>query len=285
MKNVLCLLLTTITLLIFMGCKQPKHISDKNVLSVSIEPQKYLLESIVGDKFEVNTAIPSGSNPESYDPSPSQMVNIGKSKMYFKVGEMGFENTWLHNISVNNKEMKIIDCSAGISYISDGGHHGADPHIWSSPKTTSIVAKNMYNAVVEYDSKNRDYYLDHYKNLERTIQKTDSIIRSYLEESSSKAFIIYHPALSYFANEYALTQYSIEVDGKSPSPKQLGELIEKAKKDSVKVVFLQEEYDERNAEVIAKELNADIVRINPLSYHWSEELIKIAKAIAGKDGE
>lgn len=284
MKNLLYTLFAISSLCVFFGCN-PKKNAKENMLSVSIEPQKYFLDALVGDKFIVNTAIPSGANPETYDPSPAQMVNIGKSKIYFKLGKMGFENTWLNNISSNNKDMAIVDCSVGIVPISDGGHHGEDPHIWSSPKTVSIIAKNMYNGLIQADSQNRDYYLDRYNNLEKHILNTDSIIRSCLDSSDTKSFIIYHPALSYFANEYGLNQYSIEVEGKSPSPRELAQLIQQGKKDGVKVVFLQEEFDEKNAEVIAKELDAQIVRINPLAYDWSDELIKIAKAISRKDAE
>lgn len=261
------------------SCKKAP-VSDKNIISVSIEPQRYFLEAIVGDKYTVHSAIPLGSNPESYDPSPAQMVNIGKSKIYFKIGKLGFEDSWLKNIAVNNPEMKIVDCSAGIPIIEDEGHHGADPHIWSSPKTALIVSKNMYNELVKFDKRNQDFYLKQFSNVEKNILQTDSIVRQYLAEAPGKAFVIYHPSLSYFANEYGLKQYSIEMHGKSPGPQQIAKLIGQAKKDNVKVVFIQEEFDEKNAETIAKELGAEIVRINPMSYDWSDEMIKIAKAIA-----
>lgn len=264
-----------------LSCTSNKS-EEKPILSVSIEPQKCMLESLVGNKYTVNTAIPAGSNPETYDPSPSQMMSIGKSQVYFKVGKMGFENTWLNNIRMNNKDMKIVDCSVGVTPISDGGHHGEDPHIWSSPKSLSIMARNMYNALLENDPQNKDFYTEKYQATEKKIQQTDSIIRYYLDQAPTKSFIIYHPSLSYFANEYSLNQYSIEKDGKNPSPKELAELIEKGKKDGVTVVFLQQEFDQKNAEVIAQELGAKIVKINPLAYQWDEELITIAKEIAQK---
>jgi len=285
MKYFLYSLFTVVLSVVLSSCNTPSS-KDERVISVSIEPQKYFLESIVGNKYEINTAIPSGANPESYDPSPSQMVNIGKSILYFKIGNMGFENTWLNNIHSNNPNMKIIDCSVGIPHIHDGGHHGdCDPHTWSTPKTASTICKNMYNAIIEMDAQNRDYYLENYTALEKNIQRTDSIIKSYLDNAPTKSFVIYHPALSYFANQYNLKQYSIEVEGKSPSPQQLSQLIKQAKQDSVKVVFLQEEFDTKNAETIAQELGAKIVRINLLTYDWNDEMVKIAKAIANKYDE
>lgn len=268
----------------FLGCTHPK-MDDHESLSVSIEPQKYFLEALVGDKYTVNTVIPSGSNPETYDPSPSQMVRIGKSKMYFKIGNLGFENTWLQNISSNNPEMKIVDCSVGLEQLEHNHHDhaGNDPHIWSSPKTALVIIKNMYNSLIDNDKQDKDYYLGNYRNIESKINKTDSIIKSYLASAPSKTFIIYHPALSYFADEYGLEQLTIEVDGKSPTPQQLSKVIQKAKDENVKVVFIQEEFDQKNTEVVAKEIGAEIISINPLSYNWDEEIIKIAKGIAQKN--
>ena len=280
MKHLLFISILCIS--VFQACTPPKK-SEEKIVSVSIEPQKYLLDKLVGNKYTVNTAIPIGSNPETYDPSPAQMVNIGKSEIYFKIGNLGFENTWLKNISINNPQMSIIDCSLGIQTIHDDhGHANGDPHIWSSTQTALTVATNMYNALIQHDTKHKDYYLDNFKALEKSIQQTDSIVKSYVAEAPTKSFIIFHPALSYFAEQYGLHQYSIEVDGKNPTPRQIAELVKKAKQENIKVIFMQEEYDIKNAEPITKETGARIVIINPLSYNWDQELIKIAKAIAGK---
>jgi len=280
MKYITYLPVLFLTAFFFINCKGENPVHDENIVSVSIEPQRYFMEALAGDKYTVNSAIPSGSNPETYDPSPAQMVNIGKSKIYFKIGKLGFEDTWLKNIQANNPEMKIVDCSVGIPVIHDGEHHGDDPHIWSSPKTALVLAKNMYNGLAGFDKGNEDYYLKNFQKLEKDILSTDSIIRAVLPESPSRAFVIYHPSLSYFANEYSLKQYSIEAHGKSPSPQHLSGIIKQAKKDNVQVVFIQEEFDQKNAETIAKELGAEIVTINPLAYDWAGEMIKIAKAIS-----
>lgn len=276
MNKYILLLLINISII---SCK-PNQPKQENILSVSIEPQKYFLDILVGNNFQINTAIPSGANPESYDPSPSQMVKIGKSKIYFKVGHMGLEDVWLCNIATNNPQMKIVDCSEGIKPILDKGHHGVDPHIWSSPQTASIISQNMYDALLKFNPEKKEVYLNNYIKLNKIIQQTDSTIQSYINQSKHKAFVIYHPALTYFAHQYSLKQYSIEVDGKTPSPQQLSQLIKQAKKDRVKVIFLQEEYDPKNVENIAKELDAKIIKINPLAYQWDQEMIKIAKAIA-----
>ena len=102
--------------------------------------------------------------------------------------------------------------------------------------------------------------------------------RQYLSHADS-TFLIYHPALSYFARDYGLTQISIEEGGKEPSPAHLKALIEQSGHKKARIIFVQQEFDTRNAELIAKEAQLQIVPINPLSYHWDEEMKNVARAL------
>ena len=101
-----------------------------------------------------------------------------------------------------------------------------------------------------------------------------------LMENADRTFLIYHPALTYFARDYGLNQISIEADGKEPSPAHLKELIQLCREEQPKIIFVQKEFDTRNAEIIARELQVNVIPINPLSYHWNEEMINIAKALS-----
>lgn len=294
MRNYLYL---TLVLFLILSCNS---ISDNTpTVSVTIEPQRYFVEKIVGDKFKVNTIVPAGTSPETYDPTPSQMIALGKSALYFKVGFLGFENAWGKNLKENNVEVDIINSSNNIKLINEnddntieiGEHHdhaehhhdGADPHTWSSPKSALIMAENMLNALIVADVENQKYYRDNFKLLETEIIETDRRITELLENASVKSFIIYHPALGYFARDYNLTQYSIELDGKNPSPKQLKEMIDYANALGIKTIFVQKGFDVKNAESLANQVKASIHSIDPLSYNWSEEMIRIAEILANNE--
>jgi len=277
------------------GCKPPKA-EKPGLLAVTIEPQKYFLEAIVGKHYTVECIVPSGANPESADFTPSQLMNLDRSIAYFKIGYLGIENTLIDKVTKTNEKIKIINCSDGIELVGEAcnhenheghahhhGHAGGDPHTWSSVASAKKIAETMYKTILELDSENVPDYTENYNKLLAEFNKTDSIIKSFLDKAPSKAFIIYHPALSYFAQEYGLTQYSIEHEGKNPSPSQLKSLIDKANEDSVKVVFIQQEFDTKNAETVAKAIHGKTVPLNLLSYYWSEEMIKIAKALALDD--
>ena len=281
-----------LTLLLFVGCNSVGN--DNSTISVTIEPQRYFVEQIVGDIFKVNTIVPPGASPETYDPTPSQMVDLGKSVLYFKVGYLGFENAWGKTLAENNADVKVVNTSSEIPLIEADGqqyiveehlhhdehnHQGVDPHIWSSPKSALIMAENMLNALVMTDVENQKKYRSNFIVLRDEIIETDKKIASLLENAPVKSFIIYHPALAYFARDYNLTQYSIEFDGKSPSPQQLKQMIDFAQEKEVKTIFVQKGFDKKNAESLAKEVGASIHLIDPLSYNWSEEMIKIAEIL------
>lgn len=284
-SKLLILAITSSTL--FISCT--KTISDSKSLSVTIEPQRYFLEQLVGDNYTVNCLVPSGANPESFDPTPSQMMALDRSIAYFKIGFLGVENSLVDKLKIQ-AELQITDCSKGIEIIEDEhqhessehlhGHDGGDPHYWSSVHSAKIILKNMYDEILCLNAENKDVYTSNYQTELAKINQTDSIIQSLLQKSDSKAFVIYHPALSYFAQEYNLEQLSIEQDGKNPSPTQLKKLIDDAIDKKVKAVFIQAEYDSKNAEVVAKQIGAKTYTINLLNYDWHDEMVKIAKAIA-----
>lgn len=289
-------ILLFLTFLFFVGCSTNGN--NTPTISVTIEPQRYFVEQIAGDNFKVNTIVPAGTSPETYDPTPSQMVALSKSILYFKVGYLGFENAWGETLAENNADVEVVNTSNEIILMDGenldniiGGHQhheghshdGVDPHVWSSPKCALIMAENMLNALVMTDVENQKQYRENFKVLQTEMIETDKKIAALLDNSPVKSFIIYHPALTYFARDYNLTQYSIEFEGKNPSPQQLRVMIDFAKEEGIKTIFVQKGFDMKNAESLAKEVGASIHSIDPLSYNWSEELIKIAEILSNNE--
>lgn len=276
------------------GCKQ-KEDKEKYIL-VTIEPQRFFLEQIVGDKYKVKSLIPAGNNPESYDPSPSQMIALENSSAYFKLGLLGIENVLIDKMN-KQKELTLFDCSRGIEILSNHeceehhhhteaeeihGHENGDPHYWTSINSGKIILTNMYHDMVSLDSINQEYYTNNYL---LAINKLDSIneeIKTIFSNSATHTFVIYHPALSYFANEFGLLQLSIEKDGKTPSPNQLKEVIDKAIEHNVQVVLIQQEFDVKNGETIAKQIGATTYSIDLMNYDWDETMLNLSKMISNK---
>jgi ABC-type metal ion transport system, periplasmic component/surface adhesin len=275
-----------IVLLSACGNKTKKQ-TEERIITVTIEPLRYFTDAIVGDKFTVRSMVPKGVSPETYDPTPRQLVELGESEVYLRIGYIGFEVSWMDRLMRNNPHLLTFDTSAGIDLIRDAGHFhgdhfhegGVEPHVWNSALNARIIAKNILDAVIKIDRENEVYYFGRYEALIKKIDDTDKAVQDILKENADKAFMIYHPALTYFAREYSLHQISIEEGGKEPSAAHLKELIELSKFENVRIIFIQPEFDERNAEMIAKETGTKTVPINPLSYDWEKEILHIAQSL------
>ncbi|KAB3978247.1 metal ABC transporter solute-binding protein, Zn/Mn family, partial [Bacteroides uniformis] len=245
-----CFLLLIATLLFSckQGGQQNKKNDDKPVITVTIEPLRYFTEAIAGDEFTVVSMVPKGSSPETYDPTPQQLVDLAQSKAYFRIGYIGFEQTWTEKLTDNAPHLQFFDMSENVELILDDthAHHhkdghvheghthagGVEPHIWNSTINAQIIAGNILNALCAIDKANESVYMERYNVLIRQIEHTDSLICQMLSSpNADRAFMIYHPALSYFARDYNLNQIPIEAGGKEPSPAHLKSLINSCKKE------------------------------------------------------
>jgi zinc transport system substrate-binding protein len=269
------------------GCHSGTQKQKDKILFVSILPLKYFADKIVGGTFKVEVTVPPGVGPETYSPTPKQMMLLGEAKAYFSIGYLGFEQAWLENFKSTNPDLPIFVTSRRIDLIRDEDSHGdhihlqgVDPHIWSSPKAARLIAQNIFDGMVQIDPENGDTYRKNLTNLLAEIDRVDSTVTKLLSRASSKKFLIFHPALGYFARDYGLEQLAIEFEGKVPSPKHLKTVIDAAKSANISCVLIQKEFDKENAVIIAKETGSKIIQIDPLDYNWPEQMISIARKLS-----
>lgn len=254
----------------------------KPTITVTIEPLRFFTEKIGGDKFDVVTMVPNGASPETYEPTAQQMAALTKSQLYIKAGSLGFERTWSERLKNNAAHLITVNSSEGIKQLKDNDRGISDPHTWTSPINAIHIAHNIYRALARIDVKDSAYFRDNLDSLIMQIIELDNIITAKTASAKSKSFIIYHPSLTYFANEYGLEQMVIEENGREPSAASLARLIDTAKKKNVKLMFLQKEFANRNISTITNATGVKTVEINPLSYDWEGEMLKIANAICTK---
>ena len=254
-------------------------------IAVSVLPQKYLVKGIVDTLAQVHVIIPPGASPATWEPSTSDMKDLGDALVYFRIGHVGFEQAWFSDIMDLNPELTVVDLSGnvplrGISYAhGDHRHSGVDPHTWMSADNMELMARRIFNELQEIFPQHKAQLRRNYSDLMLDIKKSKQFAEEQLEDFKGRSFLIFHPALGYLADEFELNQVSIEFEGKEPSPSYLKELIDQADSLMINTIFVQEEFDMANAEVIAKEIDGRIVQIKPLSEHWSEEYKSIVTSL------
>lgn len=251
---------------------------DRRVITVTIEPLRYFAECIAGDRFDVETMVPQGGNPETYEPSARQMMNLSHSVLYVKVGSIGFERTWMKKLEQNAPHAIIVDSSDGISMMKT--ENGIpDPHTWMSTANSLIIAENIYRALVKIDKKDSIYFKKNLENLIDSINHVDSEIRHLVRNAKTRSFLIYHPILTYYARDFGLTQIPLEEESREPSARQMHNIISRAKNERVKVFFVQKEFANRNINAVTESTGADTAEIDPLGYDWQNEMIKVARCL------
>ncbi|MFW5755474.1 MAG: metal ABC transporter solute-binding protein, Zn/Mn family [Tangfeifania sp.] len=283
MKHIILLFVVAVFLFACNSKKSGNQDDGKPVITVSILPQKTFVEKIGGDDFKINVLVPPGASPAAYTLLPSQLKDIARSEVWFRIGYIGFEQSWQDKIKQANKEMEVVDLSEGLDLIygeeEQHGDHvhvgGVDPHIWMSPSLVKQMAKRILNHLAGLLPENSDKYQANYMEFVKEIDQLDIKIRNELKEFSGSEFITFHPSLSYFAREYGLVQHSLEMGGKEPTPQHLREVVDLAKENDINVIYIQTEFDRDHARVFAEEIDGEIVEIRPLDPQWAENLMEI----------
>lgn len=275
------------------ACKSPQteQLNNKKTITVSIFPQKYFVEKIAGNHFNVNVMIPPGASPVTYEPTPMQMKELSKSFVYFRIGHIEFEKSWMKKLINVSPQMQVVDISKNAILIKpednheaghnhEGHHHqGVDPHIWTSPKEVKKQVELIYNFLVKAEPEFKAEFENNYNTFINEIDSLDNYLTQVLSPYKNRKLLIFHPALTYIARDYGLEQISIEIDGKEPTPVNIKRIIDVAKKENIKIVFVQKQFSTHNAEVIAREINGKVVKIDPLDYNWFKSIQFIANEI------
>jgi len=293
-KHFQVVLFFILSLTLFSACNQKPATKGKPVVFVSILPQQYFVQRIAGDRYQIEVMIPPGMGHSDYDPTPQQMKELANAKLFFRIGYIVFEDAWMKTIAANNPGLGIINTSIGTELLQEeesvfepldsGAVHkhndaGIDPHIWLSPKEAKIQAKHYLDAFIKLDPKSSAFYTKNYTSFINDINKLDTTLLSELAPLKGHKFMIYHPALTYLARDYGLKQISIEFAGKEPTAAYLFKLIDVAKKENIKVVFIQQQYDTKNAAAIAKEINAQLIPFDHMAPDWLDNMYRLGAMI------
>ena len=221
--------LSTLALLVLLfqsGCK-PESSEEGGglIVAVSVLPQKYFVEKIAGDSINIVVVVPPGANPATYEPSPSDMRNMSRADVWFTIG-VAFESPWIPRFKGSNPGLRIrstienidrlpIDRYTAAGHEISSGHHGhdggsSDPHVWLSPELVRSQAAIIAEELSVIDSAGEDEYMENLNSFYIGIDSLQNTIRTLIDPSSSRSFIVFHPAWGYFADEFGLIQIPID---------------------------------------------------------------------------
>ena len=280
--------------MIMTACNGSRRRGEKGrtVVAVSIPPQQFFVDNIAGDRVETVCLLGGLADPESFEPSMKQFMDLENAQVYMPVGVFAFEKAITDRLKSNHKDLKVIKVTDGVEALydthgHDHGHEGdkhdeggeADPHMWSSAVNAKIIALNTLNALVEADPANEDVYRANYARLDARLDSVDMCFNKLFEgEDVARSFAVWHPSLSYFARDYGLKQVSLVDAGKESSVKSLAASLKNTGGEDCRIYFFQQEFDSGKAAELVKESGVKVVNINPMNREWEDEMQKLYDA-------
>lgn len=251
-----------------------------NVL-VTVSPHKFFVEQVAGSTVNVMLMVPAGASSHTFEPSPKQMITASQASIWFCIGEP-FETRAIRALQSHNPSLQVVNLQEHLNLISCGTCHcckgGVDLHFWLSARLAQTQASTIAATLIQNFPEHRALYEANLAKFQDQLKDLDRKITSLLEPIRNRTILVSHPAYGYFCRDYSLNQMSIEVEGKDPTPHQLTQVLTMARQQKIKTIFIQMQYNNKGARLIADEIGAKVVTLDPYSEHYMESMWEIAKA-------
>jgi zinc transport system substrate-binding protein len=309
-KSVLLLLLLVPSL----GIAEPLRVF------ASVAPIQTFVQRIGGEHVDARAMVRPGFNPHTYDPTPQQISALAGAVLYVRTGVpfekawmdrirsanpdmqvldaregISLREMKAHGHDEDERELEHHDEigqdhahgaeagheePAGLDTHAGGPGHEQDPHVWTSPPLVRHMVGRIRDKLNELAP---DHAADFDRNHDALLAELDALdaeLHTLLDPLLNRKFMVFHPAWGYFADHYGLIQVPIEHEGKSPGARALAALIEQAKQEKIKVVFVQPQFDKRQARQVAQAIEGIVVAVDPLAADYADNLRRVGQQFA-----
>jgi ABC-type Zn uptake system ZnuABC Zn-binding protein ZnuA len=224
-----------------------------------------ITRNIAGDRFPVESLLPVGADPHTFEATPRDVAKISDSKLLI-INGADYEQFLEALIENAGGERTIIEASAGIaSRIDAQREHGVDPHMWLDPSNVIHYVENIRDALIHMDpdgkatfQSNADAYIAELRNLDAWIVEQATLI-----PADRRLLVTNHEAFGYFAERYGFTVVGTVIESfssvASPSAQQLAALTDQIRSSSAPAIFLDEVENPALAAQIASETGVTVV--------------------------
>jgi len=275
------------------GTENPYAIDRKGYVLVTIPPYQSIVEKIAGETIGVRVFLPSGVNLHSFEPTPKQVMVASNSDAWFRLGEV-FEERAVSSFKSYNPKIQIVDLRKGLDLIKSHPHEqpcehgcthssgGIDLHYWLSPKQMKIQAETIAKELMKLYPEHSHTYHNNLQTLLKELDMLDDEIETILAPLKNRILMVSHPSFAYYCRDYNLAQLSIEFEGRDPTPKQLTKMLEMAKNNEIRTIFTLPSFNNKGATIVASEIGARLVELNPLQENYILMMRGITSKIASK---
>ena len=281
-----------ITVVVLVGCAgKPDTIGiiegtdeKEDLLKVytSFYPYYDFAKNLGGDNIQLDTIVPTGTEPHSFEPSPKTIAELEKADVFIYNG-LHME-PWVDRVLnlLEGKDIYIVDASKAVELINydtqhnddhnhedeqeeehDHDHGEYDPHIWVDPVNAIHISKMIKEAFIDVDPNNKNIYEENFNNFKGELDKLDRSFRVGLKDATERKIIVSHSAFGYLARRYNIEEISVAgiSPHAEPSPKRLAQLTKIANENKINYIFFEALANVKTAEVLAKEANLEVLTL------------------------
>lgn len=246
-------------------------------VAASFYPVYEVVRAVGGDRVDLVNLVPAGTEPHDWEPTPRHLQTLNQAVLFFYSGA-GME-AWVDKTlkSLDNKALTVVELSSGLPLITGDG--GTDPHVWLDPQNLVLEAKAVRDALSQVDPGGQAAYAANASAFVAKLSALDQEFRAGLAGCRRKDVFTSHAAFAYLTRRYGLQQRAImglQPDAE-PKPKDLSRIVAEARAQGVTYIFFETLVSDKVAKVVANEMGAGTLVLNPL------EGLTEAEAKAGKD--
>ena len=260
----------------------PVQASARPLVAVTVPAQAWLVGQVGGEHVDILTLVPDGHVPETARPHPRVLGRLQQADLRFIIGHpsLYFENRYITPLRKNSDQGYWLSMYEIKKEIAPGDNPALmDPHLWTSPSVMVESARRLADALSALDNVNAPVYQRNLVQLEENISKLDSRLRAITGNEQGRGLLVYHPAWGHFCQDYGLHQVAVEEEGKTPGPGNLSALLRGIDREGISIIVSSPGSDQRLAEMIAEQLDIELVLIDPLNHDWMNMMRQMERAL------
>lgn len=238
---------------------------DKIKVVASFHPLTYFTKEIGGDQVSVKQLIPNNIEVHSWQPSTFDILAIEEADIILYNGA-GLDH-WIETDiipAINTHNKIVVETTEGIElrHISESNNHEQtiDPHTWISPLIAKQQAQRIYEALIQEDPTNIEYYYSRWLDLKNRFEDLENNYTTELSTITKQDIFVTHAAYGYLAETYGFEQHGvigISAD-EQPSTSTMATLVDMMIDKEVYVVYLDPMYTDEYAQTLKRELESHV---------------------------
>jgi zinc transport system substrate-binding protein len=250
-------------LLALQACGPAPPREGQPIVVVSIRPLAWFVDQLAGGDVRVETLIPAGANPHSHEPTLAETRAMSRAVLWVKVGHpsFAFERVAFEALLSGRPELGVVDASGGAA-------GDEDAHAWLSPRRARGMTARIADGLAARLPDQAPAVRERQARLDVDIEALDREVAERLRPLRGRTFFAYHPDWSAFAADYGLRLIALERGHKEPDARRLRATIEEARREGARAIFVQPQFSKESAELVAREVGARVVVVDPLAYDW-----------------